>query len=167
MVTKNIAVLPGDGIGPEIMREGTKVLNAIGKKYCHIFHERRALVGGAAYEATGNPLPPETLEICSNSDAIYFGAVGGPKWADLPAELTPEKGALLPLRKKYDLFANLRPAKIFGPLAKAASLKEDRLKGGLDILIVRELTGGIYFGNSRSEERRVGKECRSRWSPYH
>ncbi len=143
---KTIAVLPGDGIGPEVIKEGMKVLGVIEKKYNHEFITKECLVGGIAYDKTGHPLPKETTDVCDSSDAIYFGAIGGPKWEKLPPELTPERGALLPLRKRYDLFANLRPAVIFGPLADTASLKEDRLKGGFDILIVRELTGGIYFG---------------------
>jgi len=149
MVEKNIAVLAGDGIGPEVVQEGLKVLSSISKKNNHKFNYKYALVGGVAYDLVGHPLPEETKKICDESDAIYFGAIGGPKWENLPSELTPEKGALLPLRENYDLFANLRPAIIFGPLAGAASLKEDRLVGGLDILIVRELTGGIYFGNGK------------------
>lgn len=146
---KCIAVLAGDGIGPEIMTEGRKVLDAVAKQFGHTFEYKEALVGGAAYDKYGHPLPDETKKVCTHSDAIYFGAVGGPKWENLPAELTPERGALLPLRAIYGLFANLRPAVIFGPLADAASLKSERLKGGLDILIVRELTGGVYFGKNK------------------
>jgi len=149
MVEKTVAVLPGDGIGPEIMTQGLRVLSAVAEKYGHEFKYHPALVGGVAYERGGHPLPEKTIKTCRDSDAIYFGAVGGPKWANLPAELTPEKGALLPLRKIFDLYANLRPAVIFGPLADAASLRQDRLTRGLDILIIRELTGGIYFGNGK------------------
>ncbi|MCF6157537.1 MAG: 3-isopropylmalate dehydrogenase [wastewater metagenome] len=146
---KCIAVLAGDGIGPEIMKEGLKVLDAVAKKFGHTFEYKEAMIGGCAYDTYGHPLPDETKRVCSSADAIYFGAVGGPKWEKLPAELTPERGALLPLRAHYGLFANLRPAVIFGPLADAASLKSERLEGGLDILIVRELTGGIYFGKNK------------------
>ena len=146
---KNIAVLAGDGIGPEIMKEGLKVLDAVARRFGHTFEYREALVGGCAYDKCGHPLPEETKKICDNADAIYFGAVGGHKWDNLPPELTPERGALLPLRAIYGLFANLRPAVIFGPLADAASLKSERLTGGLDILFVRELTGGIYFGRNK------------------
>ncbi len=146
---KRIAVLAGDGIGPEIMKEGVKVLDAVARKFGHVFEYSEALVGGCAYDKHGHPLPDETKKVCDAADAIYFGAVGGPKWDALPAELTPERGALLPLRALYGLFANLRPAVIFGPLADAASLKSERLKGGLDILIVRELTGGVYFGKNK------------------
>ncbi|MDR4507971.1 MAG: 3-isopropylmalate dehydrogenase [Candidatus Brocadiaceae bacterium] len=146
---KRIAVLAGDGIGPEIMKEGKKVLEAVAKAFDHVFEYKEALVGGCAYEKHGHPLPDETKKICDSADAIYFGAVGGPEWETLPSDLTPERGALLPLRSLYSLFANLRPAVIFGPLSHAASLKSDRLQGGLDILIVRELTGGIYFGRNK------------------
>jgi len=149
---KTIAVLPGDGIGPEVVREGVKVLRAIEKKYNHEFILKECLIGGAAYDSTGHPFPKETQENCDKSDAIFFGAIGGPKWEKLPPELTPEKGAILALRKRYDLFANLRPIVIFNSLASAASLKEDRLPNGLDILIVRELTGGIYFGKKEKGE---------------
>ncbi len=148
---KRIAVLAGDGIGPEIMKEGRKVLDAVARKFGHTFEYKEALVGGCAYDTYCHPLPDETKKVCDSADAIYFGAVGGPKWENLPAELTPERGALLPLRAMYGLFANLRPAVIFGPLADAASLKSERLKGGLDILIVRELTGGVYFGKNKVE----------------
>lgn len=146
---KSIAVLAGDGVGPEIMKEGLKVLDAVAKIYGHSFEYKEALVGGCAYDKHGHPLPDETKKVCDGSDSIFFGAVGGPEWETLPPELTPERGALLPLRSIYGLFANLRPAVIFGPLADAASLKSERLEGGLDVLIVRELTGGIYFGRNR------------------
>lgn len=157
---KKIAILSGDGIGPEIMAEAVKVLDSIAKKYSHNFIYQEALVGGAAYDKVGHPLPKETLDICNNSDAILFGSVGGPKYDKLPAELTPERGALLPLRKKYNLFANIRPAVIFGPLAESASLKDEKLEGSLDILIIRELTGGIYFGKKESGENWASDEMR-------
>lgn len=160
MMNKNIAVLAGDGIGPEVIQEGVKVLNAIATEYSHNFVFNECLVGGTAYDKTGHPLPKETTDVCDSSDAIFFGAVGGPKWEKLPPELTPERGALLPLRKRYDLFANLRPAVIFGPLASSASLKDDRLPNGLDILIVRELTGGIYFGKKDKGEDWASDEMR-------
>ena len=113
---KCIAVLAGDGIGPEIMKEGLKVLDTVAKIFGHTFEYKEALVGGCAYDTYGHPLPDETKTICNNADAIYFGAVGVPKWEKLPTELTPERGELLPLRAIYGLFANLRPAVIFGPL---------------------------------------------------
>jgi len=146
---KRIAVLAGDGVGPEIMSEGIRVLDAIAEQFGHTFEYKEALVGGCAYDEYAHPLPDETKDVCNNAEAIYFGAVGGAKWENLPAELTPERGALLPLREIYGLFANIRPAIIFGPLSDAAALKSDRLEGGLNVLITRELTGGIYFGKNK------------------
>ncbi|MCF8011699.1 MAG: 3-isopropylmalate dehydrogenase [Clostridiales bacterium] len=145
-----IAVLPGDGVGPEITREAVKVLKAAAEKFDFEIEISEALVGGAAYDQTGNPLPKETVDCCLNSDVVLFGAVGGPKWDDLPLYLRPEAGALLPLRKKLGVYANLRPAKIFSPLAGASSLK-DEIVNGLDLMVVRELTGGVYFGQKTRE----------------
>lgn len=149
-MTYNIAVLPGDGIGNEIMTEALKVLHAVSDKFGISLKITEALVGGCAYDATGHPLPAETLELCKQSDAVLLGAVGGPKWDTVqPASLRPEVGALLPLRKHLELFANLRPAKLFPSLASASALRPDLIAGGLDILVVRELTGGIYFGQPK------------------
>ncbi|WP_066637958.1 3-isopropylmalate dehydrogenase [Desulfolucanica intricata] len=147
----NIAVLPGDGIGPEIVEEAIKVLKAVGKRFGYEFNFTEALVGGAAYDAVGHPLPQETLDLCFNSDAVLLGAVGGDKWDNLPSHLRPEVGALLPLRKKLGLFANLRPAVIFPALVNASTLKPEVVEG-LDIMVVRELTGGLYFGEKKKEE---------------
>ena len=142
-----IAVLAGDGIGPEIIKEGVKVLDAAAKKFGLTLEYTEALVGWAAYDATGHPLPPETLELVQKSDAIYFGAVGGPKYDAIPdPNLRPERGALLPLRQKLGLYANLRPCVLHGALASACPLRKDLVEGGFDILVVRELTGGMYFG---------------------
>ncbi|MCL5780726.1 MAG: 3-isopropylmalate dehydrogenase [Firmicutes bacterium] len=146
-----IALLPGDGIGPEIVPQAVRVLQAVGEKFNREFQFQTALIGGAAYDATGHPLPEETLAVCRSSDAILLGAVGGPKWDNLKPELRPERGALLPLRKKLGLYANLRPAVVNPALAEASTLKEE-LVSGLDILIIRELTGGLYFGEKRRED---------------
>ncbi len=146
-MTFQIAVLPGDGIGPEIIREAVRVLEAAADGYKFSVATTEALVGGAAYDATGVPLPPQTLELCRVSDAVLLGAVGGPKWDSVqPPSLRPEVGALLPLRKELGLFANLRPAILFPALADVSSLRSDIVGAGLDIMVVRELTGGIYFG---------------------
>lgn len=143
---KMVAVLAGDGIGPEVIAEAVNVLEASGAD----LEFRPVLVGGAAYDATGHPLPPETLETCRQSAAVLLGAVGGPKWDKLEPHLRPEVGALLPLRRELNLFANLRPAKTLRPLMHTSPLKEGRSL--MDLLVVRELTGGIYFGTPR--ERR-------------
>ncbi len=144
-----IAVLPGDGIGPEVMKEAIKILNKISEKYNKKFEYEFADVGGIAIDNHNTPLPDETIKICENADAILFGSVGGPKWENLPPEKQPERGALLPLRKHFNLFANIRPTKVFEPLKEACSLKDEFLKDGLDIVIFRELTGGIYFGQPK------------------
>ena len=148
-----IAVLPGDGIGPEIVTEGVRVLHAASRRFGFTAETTEALVGGAAYDATGHPLPPDTLELCRASDAVLLGAVGGPKWDTVqPPSLRPEVGALLPLRKELGLFANLRPAILFPALASVSSLRADIAGAGLDILVVRELTGGIYFGQPKGRD---------------
>lgn len=141
----NIAVIPGDGIGPEVIAEAVKVLSAAASKFGHSFEYKYLLAGGAAIDETGKCLPDETVEAAKNSDAVLLGAVGGPKWDNLPGEERPEK-ALLGLRKALGLFANLRPAIMFEQLRDACPLKEEKVRGGLDLLVVRELTGGIYFG---------------------
>jgi 3-isopropylmalate dehydrogenase len=148
-----IAVLAGDGIGPEIIAEGLKVLHAAASKFGLTLDLTEALVGGAAYDQTGHPLPPETLALAENSDAIYFGAVGGPKYDAIPdPNLRPERGALLPLRQKLELYANLRPCVLYPALASACPLRPDLVEGGFDILVVRELTGGLYFGQPKQWE---------------
>ena len=146
----NIAVLAGDGIGPEITAEGVKVLQVAARKFGLTLNFTDALVGGAAYDVGRHPLPPETLELTQNSDAVLFGAVGGPKYDAIPdPNLRPERGALLPLRQKLGLFANLRPCKLYPALAPACPLRPDLAQGGFDILVVRELTGGLYFGQPK------------------
>ena len=144
-----IAVLSGDGIGPEVMKEAIKVLKAAAEVYQLDLEFIYADVGGVAIDKHGEALPPETLSICESSVAILFGSVGGPKWEGLPPEKQPERAALLPLRKHFDLFCNLRPAKVFKSLAAASPLKPEIVGDGFDILCVRELTGGIYFGQPR------------------
>lgn len=150
MATFKLAVLPGDGIGPEITRQAVKVMKAVAARFGHQFEFTEGLLGGAAYDATGHPLPQETLDLCFASDAVLMGAVGGPKWDNLPVHLRPEAGALLPLRKELELYANLRPAKVFPALVNASSLKAE-IVAGLDVLVVRELTGGLYFGEKKRE----------------
>ncbi|MBE9486945.1 MAG: 3-isopropylmalate dehydrogenase [Chloroflexi bacterium] len=150
--TFKVAVLPGDGIGPEVMVEALKVLDAIEKKYDVSFARTMANVGGAGIDNEGKALPDSTVEICKAADAILFGSVGGPKWESLPPDEQPERGALLPLRKIFGLFCNLRPAIIFPALTGASSLKEKVIEGGFDLLVVRELTGGIYFASPKGIE---------------
>jgi 3-isopropylmalate dehydrogenase len=149
---KKIAVLAGDGIGPEVMKVALDILKTVASKYKHDFSYTEAPVGGAAIDLTGKPLPEETLKLCESSDAILFGSVGGPKWETLPPDLQPERGALLPLRKHFDLFANLRPAIIYPELRNASPIKPEIIGDGLDILILRELTSGIYFGKPKGRE---------------
>ncbi|MCP3177810.1 MAG: 3-isopropylmalate dehydrogenase [Desulfuromonadales bacterium] len=147
-----IAVLPGDGIGPEVMEEALKVLDAVEKKFEVRFERAFANVGGAGIDNEGKALPATTVDLCKASDAILFGSVGGPKWESLPPDEQPERGALLPLRKIFGLYANLRPAIIFPALTGASSLKEEVIEGGFNVLVVRELTGGIYFSQPKGIE---------------
>lgn len=149
---RRIAVLPGDGIGPEVMEASLEVLKKALGPAASDFQFDDALVGGAAIDATGSPLPAETLKLCEQSDAILFGSVGGPKWEHLPPVQQPERGALLPLRKHFNLFANLRPVKLYSGLIHSSPLKEERIKAGVDLLIIRELTGDVYFGQPKGRE---------------
>ena len=142
---KKIALIPGDGIGPDIVHEGTRVLDAIAKKFGHKFTYETVLAGGAAIDKFGEPLPQASLDTCLKADSVLLGAVGGPKWDNVPGNLRPEK-ALLGLRGGMKVYANLRPAVMFKQLSSACPLKDEIVGTGLDILIVRELTGGIYFG---------------------
>ncbi|WP_100405030.1 3-isopropylmalate dehydrogenase [Bacillus solitudinis] len=153
---KNIAVLPGDGIGPEVVSAGIRVLNEIGRIFNHEFTYTYGKIGGVAIDEENTPLPEATVEICKQSDAILLGAVGGPKWDTLPGHLRPEKG-LLGIRKALQLFANLRPVTVYESLSEASTLKEEVIKG-VDLLIVRELTGGIYFGEPRERRQQNGEE---------
>ena len=159
MGSYHITVLKGDGIGPDVVTEAMGVLECVGKKYGHDFVFNEKLAGGCAYDAYGEPLPEETLEACKNSDAILLGAVGGPKWDHLPANLRPEAGALLKLRSSLGLYANLRPAIIHKALSDASPIKPEIIGDSLDILVVRELTGGIYFGERGYREGKHGEEA--------
>ena len=142
---KTIALIPGDGIGPDVVGEAVKVLDAVAKKFGHTFNYKNVIAGGAAIDKFGEPLPSAQLDICKSADAVLLGAVGGPKWDNVDPSIRPEKG-LLALRGGLKVFANLRPAVIFPQLKSACPLKDEIIGQGLDILIVRELTGGIYFG---------------------
>ena len=152
MKTYNIAVLAGDGIGPEVMAEALKVLDAVSEKFGFTVKTQSALVGGAAIDAHGEALPAATLDLCKQSDAILFGSVGGPKWTSLPPAQQPERASLLPLRKTFDLFCNLRPGKIYPAFADLSPIHPRTSSKGMDILCVRELTGGIYFGEKGRSE---------------
>lgn len=147
-----ICFLPGDGIGPEILSQARKVLLAIENRSGHQFISQEALIGGAAIDATGRPLPQESIDKCKGSDAVLLGAVGGPKWDDLDPDYRPEKG-LLAIRKELGLFANLRPAIIYEELKQASYLKDEIIGQGINVLVVRELTGGIYFGEPKGIEK--------------
>ncbi len=149
---KKIAVLAGDGIGPEVMREAIKVLDAVQKKFSFELDYNFADVGGCAIDNQGSALPKDTLKLCEESDAILFGSVGGPQWENLPPAAQPERAALLPLRKHFDLFCNFRPARVYPSLVEACPLRADIVKEGFDILCVRELTSGIYFGQPKGRE---------------
>ncbi len=139
------AVIKGDGIGPDIVDQAIKLLDIVGEKYGHTFSYEEVLAGGAAIDATGHPLPQETIDVCKNSDSVILGAVGGPQWDHLPGNLRPEV-ALLGLRSALGLYANLRPAVMYKELQAACPIKDEIIGQGLDIMVVRELTGGIYFG---------------------
>jgi 3-isopropylmalate dehydrogenase len=155
--THRITILAGDGIGPEVMAEALRVLDAAAAKFGFAVERSEHLVGGAAIDATGHPLPPETVSACAAADAILFGSVGGPKWETLPPDLQPERGALLPLRKRFGLFANLRPGVCLPALTHASPVKQELIADGFDVLCVRELTGGIYFGQPKGRHEQDGE----------
>jgi 3-isopropylmalate dehydrogenase len=152
----NITLLPGDGIGPEVVGEAVRVLDVIASKFSHTFHYTEQLMGGCSIDKYGSSLTDETLADCKASDAVFLGAVGGPKWDDPNAKDRPERG-LLSLRKGLGVFANLRPVKVHPALVDSSPLKPDRLKD-VDIIVVRELTGGLYFGQPKLQEMKDGKE---------
>ena len=151
MAQFNLAVLPGDGIGPEVTSEGIKVLKAVGEKFDHSFNLWYDLIGGAAIDESGEALTADTLKMCKQCDAVLLGAVGGPKWDDPQAKVRPEDG-LLALRKGLGLFANLRPVKVFPMLVDSTNLKPDVIRG-VDFVFIRELTGGLYFGRPKKRYR--------------
>jgi 3-isopropylmalate dehydrogenase len=149
MPTLTFAVLPGDYIGPEVMTEALRVLEHVAKQENHTLSYELADVGGAGIDRHGKALPDTTLALCERSDAILFGSVGGPKWEKLPPKEQPERAALLPLRKHFRLFANIRPGLLYPELTDASPLKNERIPDGIDIVCIRELTGGVYFGQPK------------------
>lgn len=152
-----ITLLPGDGIGPDVTACARQVLDAIGDKHGHAFEYREELIGGAAIDALGDPLPPATVESCTQADAVLLGAVGGPKWSDPNAKIRPEQG-LLKLRSVLGVYANIRPVKVYDELAGTSPLKAEILQG-VDMLVIRELTGGIYFGKKTRTDTSASDLC--------
>jgi 3-isopropylmalate dehydrogenase len=152
-----ITVLPGDGIGPEVIASARRLLDAVGERFDHHFSCREELIGGAAIDATGEPLPAQTVAQCLAADAVLLGAVGGPKWSDPNADVRPEQG-LLGLRSALGVYANIRPVRVYEQLADASPLKAERLRG-VDLLVIRELTGGIYFGEKTRTAESASDVC--------
>ncbi|MBG2875130.1 3-isopropylmalate dehydrogenase [Proteus alimentorum] len=163
----HIAVLPGDGIGPEVMAQAQKVMKAVSERFSLNITTKEYDIGGIAIDNHGTPLPAGTLAGCEQADAILFGSVGGPKWEHLPANEQPERGALLPLRKHFKLFCNLRPARLYEGLEAYCPLRADIAQRGFDILCVRELTGGIYFGQPKGREGEGAQERAFDTEIYH
>lgn len=152
-----ITILAGDGIGPEVMSQSVRILDFLEPRFGFTVDRSEHLVGGAAIDATGHPLPAETVSACEAADAILFGSVGGPKWESLPPDIQPERGALLPLRKHFGLFANLRPGVCLPALTHASPVKQELIADGFDVLCVRELTGGVYFGSPKGRHEENGE----------
>ena len=152
-----ITIMPGDGVGPDVSAAAKQVLDAVADKHGHTFSYHEALIGGAAIDETGDPLPPETIDKCKASDAVMLGAVGGPKWSDPNAKVRPEQG-LLKIRSVLGVYANIRPVKIYDELAGASPLKAEILEG-VDMLVIRELTGGIYFGQKTRTDDSASDLC--------
>ncbi|WP_353167367.1 3-isopropylmalate dehydrogenase [Providencia sp.] len=167
MSSYQIAVLPGDGIGPEVMAQAHKVLDAVSKRFAITINTKEYDVGGAAIDNHGEPLPQATVKGCEEADAVLFGSVGGPKWEHLPPDSQPERGALLPLRKHFKLFSNLRPARLYQALESFCPLRADIAAQGFDILCVRELTGGIYFGQPKGRKGEGSEEYAFDTEVYH
>ena len=156
-MNKRIAILEGDGIGPEIVAEAMKCLDVVAERRGHEFAYSKHLIGGAAIDAVGEPLPQATIDACLESDAVLMGAVGGPKWDAIDPSIRPEVG-LLGIRKALGVFANLRPARLYAPLADACPLKPDRIGDGLDLIVCRELTGDVYFGRKSRDSDGTGHD---------
>ena len=161
-----ICVMPGDGIGREIVAQALRVLTRVGQKFGKTFETEEALIGGSAIDATGGPLPADTVKLCKASDAVLLGAVGGPKWDTIDPAIRPERG-LLGIRKELGLFANLRPASLFPELKHACYLRPDIVAKGIDLLVVRELTGGAYFGTPKGVEVQGGERVGFNNMIYH
>jgi 3-isopropylmalate dehydrogenase len=155
--TLTVALLPGDGIGPEVVAEGARILRAIADRYGHAIEIQEGLIGGCALDALGTPLPAETIDLCDGADAVLLGAVGGPRWDDPNARQRPEQG-LLGLRRELQVYANLRPVRVHPALASASPLRPERLDG-VDLVFVRELTGGMYFGDKRRDKVEGGERA--------
>ena len=157
MKSLKFAVLPGDGIGPEVMDVALEVLKATGERYNFSLDYEEADIGGIAIDNQGTAFPDSTHQICQASDAILFGSVGGPKWESLPPKEQPERAALLPIRKAFSLYANVRPGLLYSELSEASPLKTNLIPNGIDIVCIRELTGGIYFGQPKSTYEENGE----------